>query len=88
MTLPAAALYPGTAGQQDAAAVIAAAIVSKDGIGLPGSADKSILSAFAPNFLQVKPAVTASSATLAVLLTPAGIQTRRSARDSPRSRRS
>ena len=30
VTLPATALYPGTAGQQDAAAVIAATIVSKD----------------------------------------------------------
>jgi Copper transport outer membrane protein, MctB len=74
VTLPSTALYPGTAGQQDAAAVIAAAIVSKDGVGLPAGTDQSILSGFAPNFLQVKSAAATSSATLAVLLTPAGIQ--------------
>jgi hypothetical protein len=75
VTLPAAALYPGTAGQQDAAAVIAATIVSKDGVGLPSSTDQEILSQFAgPGFLQFKHTVTAGSATLAVLLTPAGMQ--------------
>ena len=75
VTLPATPLYPGTAGQQDAAAVIAASIVSRDGIGLPGSASTTILSGFAHSgFLQVKPGPTASSATLAVLLTPAGAQ--------------
>jgi hypothetical protein len=74
VTLPATALYPGTAGQQDAAAVIAATIVSKDGVGLPASTDQEILSQFAgPGFLQVKKSG-AASATLAVLLTPAGMQ--------------
>jgi hypothetical protein len=73
VSLPAAPLYPGTAGQQDAAAVIAAAIVSKDGIGLPASTSKEILSHFG-GFLQVKSPTAASSATLAVLLTPAGLQ--------------
>jgi Copper transport outer membrane protein, MctB len=76
VTLPASPLYPGTAGQQDAAAVIAAAIVSRDGIGLPVSTSKTILQGFAQSgFLQVnKPDATAGSATLAVLLTPAGQQ--------------
>jgi hypothetical protein len=75
VSLPAAPLYPGTAGQQDAAAVIAAAVVSKDGVGLPAGIDHTILSDFAQlGFLQVKPPAPAGSATLAVLLTPAGIQ--------------
>jgi len=75
VTLPATPLYTGTAGQQDAAAVIAAAIVSRDGIGLPAGTGKTILSSFAQSgFLQVKNTATATSATLAVLLTPAGMQ--------------
>lgn len=73
VSLPTAPLYPGTAGQQDAAAVIAAAIVSKDGIGLPASTRPQILSHFG-GFLQVKAPTTAGTATLAVLLTPAGLQ--------------
>jgi len=75
VTLPGSPLYAGTAGQQDAAAVIAASIVSRDGAGLPSSTGQAVLSAFAQaGFLQVKNPATTSSATLAVLLTPAGMQ--------------
>ena len=43
VTLPGAPLYSGTSGQQDAAAIIAAAFVSKDGVGLPASIEHEIL---------------------------------------------
>jgi len=80
VTLPGSTLYPAVAGQQSAAAVIASAIVSKSGAGLPGSEDSTILSGFAQaGFLQVyNPAQSGASslapATLAVLLTPAAPQ--------------
>jgi Copper transport outer membrane protein, MctB len=73
ITLPASPLYSGAAGQQDAAAVIAASIVSKDGAGRPASSAQAVLSAFVQaGFLQLKTPATAASATLAVLLTPGG----------------
>ena len=73
VTLPGAPLYSGTSGQQDAAAIIAAAFVSKDGVGLPASIEHEILQGFG-GYLQVPNNVTAGSATLAVLLTPGGTQ--------------
>ena len=73
ITLPASPLYSGAAGQQDAAAVIAASIVSKDGAGLPASGAQAVLSGFEQaGFLQLKTPAIAASATLAVLLTPGG----------------
>lgn len=75
ITLPASPLYSGAAGQQDAAAVIAASLVSKDGIGQPASTSGKVLSGFVnAGFLQLKSPATAASATLAVLLTPGGMQ--------------
>jgi Copper transport outer membrane protein, MctB len=77
-TLPASPLYPAVAGQQDAAAVIAASIVSKTGTGLQAAANKAVLSGFANGgFLQVtnlihQGASTLSPATLAIVLTPPG----------------
>jgi hypothetical protein len=75
VTLPGSPLYSGAAGQQDAAAVIAASIVSKDGIGLPASTTQAVLSGFAQaGLIQLKAPAAAASATLAVLLTPGGMQ--------------
>jgi Copper transport outer membrane protein, MctB len=76
VTLPAAGSNPAVAGQQQAAAVIAATILSKTGIGLAGSSASDILSAFAQEgFLQVQDsAASPVPATMAVLLTPAGSQ--------------
>jgi hypothetical protein len=75
ITLPASTLYSGAAGQQEAAAVIAASLVSKDGVGQPASTNQAVLSGFVnAGFLQLKTPATAASATLAVLLTPGGMQ--------------
>jgi Copper transport outer membrane protein, MctB len=80
VSLPGNPLYTAVAGQQSAAAVIAASVVTKTGTGLGNSADSAILSGFAQaGFLQVynpaKSGVAAlEPATLAVLLTPAGSQ--------------
>ena len=66
-----------TAGQQEAAEVIAPALVSSDGTDLPGSQADAILSGFAQQgYLQVNPAkgytaVALSEATLAVVVIPA-----------------
>jgi Copper transport outer membrane protein, MctB len=63
------------AGQQQAAAVIAAALVNGDGLGLAASAQTAILSGFAnQSYLQVSPsngATALDSATLAVVIIPA-----------------
>jgi Copper transport outer membrane protein, MctB len=65
------------AGQQDAAQVIAPALVSSDGADLPASQADAILSGFAQQgYLQVSPskgytAATLSQATLAVVVIPA-----------------
>jgi hypothetical protein len=79
VSLPTTPLYPGLTGQQQAAAVIAASIVSKDSVGLPASTSQNILQGFAqPGFLQVKVNGNATSpapATLAVLLDPQGPET-------------
>lgn len=77
--LPAPSSNPTIDGQQAAAAVLAASIVSKDGVGLPSGVSHTILSEFgADGFLQVSPttpgAASLATATLAVLLTPAGAQ--------------
>jgi hypothetical protein len=78
ITLPGTALYPGLTGQQQAAAVIAASVVSKDGTGLAASTSRTILQGFAqPGFLAVKVngnAATPAPATLAVLLDSAGAE--------------
>jgi hypothetical protein len=80
VTLPANPIYPAVAGQQDAAAVIAASIVTKTSTALAGSANQAILSGFGNGgFLQVnnltqRGANTLSPATLAIVLTPAGTQ--------------
>jgi hypothetical protein len=77
VTLPTAPVNQDVAGQQAAAAVIAASIVSKDGVGLADSTNRSILSGFAQDrYLQVRnlqdpTSTTLPPATLAVLLTPA-----------------
>jgi hypothetical protein len=66
------------AGQQEAAEVIAAALVSNDGSDLPASQADTILPGFAQQgYLQVSPskgysAATLSEATLAVVVIPAG----------------
>jgi hypothetical protein len=72
--LPSSPLYAATTGQQQAAALIAASVVSKNGIGLTTSTSQVILSGFeSQNFLQViKAPSTAAPATLAVLVTPTG----------------
>jgi Copper transport outer membrane protein, MctB len=74
ISLPSSPLYPAEAGQQQAAALIAASVVSKNGIGLPVATSSAILSGFASRgFLQVVKAPSAASpATVAVLLTSAG----------------
>jgi hypothetical protein len=78
VTKPTSVPFPAVAGQQYAAAVIAASIVTRSGTGLAGSADQAILSGFAQGgFLQVTNLVqpgasTLSPATLAIVLTPAG----------------
>lgn len=70
-------LSPQIAGQQDAAEVIAPALVSSDGADLPASQADAILSGFAQQgYLQVSPAkgytaATLSEATLAVVVIPA-----------------
>ncbi len=80
ISLPGSALYPAVAGQQSAAAVIAASVSSKTGVALPGSAGSAILSGFAQaGYLQVTNSAgsgvsSLASASLAVLLTPAGPQ--------------
>jgi hypothetical protein len=75
ITLPGSPLYSGATGQQDAAAVIAASIVSKDGVGLPASSAQAVLAGFVQaGFLQLKTPAAAASATLAVLLAPGGMQ--------------
>jgi hypothetical protein len=71
-------LYPSVQGQQEAAAVIAPAILSKTGVGLPGSVSQEILSGFVNGgYLQITSGSQASAsasslppASLAVLLTP------------------
>ena len=56
---------PQIAGQQEAAQLIAAALVTQDGPGLPAAESKSILDGFAAHgYLQVSPASGASGATL------------------------
>jgi hypothetical protein len=69
-----APLYPAEAGQQQAAALIAASVVSKNGIGLTTATSQAILSGFAgQGFVQViKGPSAAAPATIAVLITPAG----------------
>jgi hypothetical protein len=62
-------LPAGGSGQQEAGAVLAAGIVSKDGIGLADAESHAVLSAFASGgFLTTN--LTSPAATLAVLLTP------------------
>jgi Copper transport outer membrane protein, MctB len=75
VTLPGAPLYAGTSGQQDLGAIISAAFVSKDGVGLPASIEQPLLQGLV-GYLQVKAPATgnAGAATLAVLLTPGGTQ--------------
>jgi hypothetical protein len=69
-------LSPQIAGQQEAAEVIAPALVSSDGADLPASQADAILSGFAQQgYLQVSPskgytAATLSEATLAVVVIP------------------
>ena len=69
-------LSPQIAGQQEAAEVIAPALVSSDGADLPASQADAILSGFAQQgYLQVSPskgytAATLSQATLAVVVIP------------------
>jgi hypothetical protein len=71
-------LYPSVEGQQEAAAVIAPAILSKTGVGLPGSVSQAILSGFIHGgYLQITSGSQASAsvsslapASLAVLMTP------------------
>jgi hypothetical protein len=72
--LPTGALYQAESGQQQAAALIAASVVSKNGVGLPASTSQAILSGFGvQGFLQVlKGPSAAAPAALAVLLTPSG----------------
>jgi hypothetical protein len=74
VALPTGALYPAQSGQQQAAGLIAASLVSKNGIGLPAATSQAILSGFASRgFLQViKGPSAAAPAALAVLLTPSG----------------
>jgi Copper transport outer membrane protein, MctB len=78
VTLPTNPSYQAVAGQEAAAAVISASIVSKTGLDLTGSASQTVLAGFAQDgFLQVQPAPGAASldaATAAILLTPAGTQ--------------
>jgi Copper transport outer membrane protein, MctB len=66
---------PKIAGQQEAAQVLAAALVTKDGADLPADQVKTILSGFTDQgFLQLSPAAGAtppSQATLAVVIVPA-----------------
>lgn len=74
--LPSPSSSTSVSGQQMAAAVIAAAILDKDGAGLPASASRQILAPFeAKNYLHVTmpgSAATPPPATLAVLVIPAG----------------
>jgi hypothetical protein len=69
-------LSPQIAGQQEAAEVIAPALVSSDGTDLPASQAEAILSGFAQQgYLQVSPskgyaAATLSQATMAVVVIP------------------
>jgi Copper transport outer membrane protein, MctB len=74
IALPSSPLYAAEAGQQQAAALIAASVVSKNGVGLTSSTSQAILSGFASRgFLTVlKSPSAATPATLAVLLTPSG----------------
>ncbi len=68
---PGADANPQIAGQQEAAQVIAAALVSKDGPGLSAATSKQILAGFAQHgFLDVSTPVLAP-ATLAVVVIPA-----------------
>ena len=73
--LPLSNSNQAVSGQQAAAAVIAASIVSHDGVGLSSAASNTILSEFAQDgFLHLNPkpgATSLGTATLAVLLTPA-----------------
>jgi Copper transport outer membrane protein, MctB len=74
VSLPGSPQYPAVGGQQSAARVIAAAVVSKSGAGLTPSADRAILSGFAQaGFLNLSNSPLAP-ASLAVVLTPAGPQ--------------
>jgi hypothetical protein len=75
ITLPAAGSSQAVAGQQDAAAVIAASLLTNDGGGLGTPASQAILSGFAQNgYLTIGPSgvTTPATATLAVLVTPGG----------------
>jgi hypothetical protein len=65
---------PQIAGQQEAAQLIAAALVAQDGPGLPAAQSKAILDGFAQHgYLQVRPAsgATLPLAALAVVVIPA-----------------
>ncbi|HEY2507299.1 MAG TPA: copper transporter [Streptosporangiaceae bacterium] len=77
VTLSAQSGDPAVAGQQAAAAVLASAILNKDGSGLANAVSQQIFNGFGQgNFLSVgnlpKGATTPGSATLAVLVTPDG----------------
>jgi hypothetical protein len=77
VTLPTQSVNPAVAGQQAAAAVLAAAILNKDGPGLAANFSQQIFNGFSQgNFLSVgslpKGAAMPASATLAVLVTPNG----------------
>lgn len=76
VTLPSQSVNSAVTGQQDAAAVLAAGILSKDGAGLAASAIQEILSPFGQaGYLTVSNSAggtTLAQATLAVLVAPAG----------------
>jgi hypothetical protein len=77
VTLPSQSSNPAVSGQQAAAAVIAAAVIGKDGTGLAPSVSKEILSPFLQHGylgLSVIPggAAVPSQATMAVLVIPNG----------------
>ena len=75
VSLPGQTSNEAVAGQQDAAMVIAASLLTSDGSALATSATHAILNGFAQNgFLSVGPSgvTTPATATMAVLVTPGG----------------